>query len=121
MMKRLGVILLIGVVLVAARLALRDDLENQVLARMRELIADLETYPANAAQLDEWLAVHHPIALDRAYAQGTSHTRANFDQSAYIDSLFKGMAEDAARENLPDVADELDQLRDEVELVPAGP
>ena len=84
------------------------------------LIVDLECYPENAARLDEWLMLHHPNAIDLAYVRGAKHTRANFDQGAYIDVLFKGMSEEAARENLPDAAAELDQLRYEVEILPAG-
>ncbi len=106
MKKVIGVVVVI-VLVVGLKFYNRGSDDKQVLADMKEILADLDLSEEDSAYVNGILEAEHKRAFDAAYSMGGRRRAAKLDEDKYIDAVFQGMIVRCNADRKAELADTL--------------
>jgi hypothetical protein len=110
-MQKVGGVIVVIVILVGLKFWHRSDDSAEILADMKEVIAQLNVDEADAKYLEQMLEREHQRAFDAAYDMGGRRRRATFDEKQYLVQVLGAMAKQCDRDRSPEIADKLRTLK----------
>ncbi|HRX85131.1 MAG TPA: hypothetical protein P5572_08940 [Phycisphaerae bacterium] len=113
-MKRLGVVVVLGVLLFGLKLWHRGDDGKQILKEAKLMVLAMHLPAEEEAYLTTILEREHQKAFDAAYDMGRRRRAATFYEDKYLDAIFAAWIRECQADGKPELADKVAALQAEI-------